>query len=130
MQITVHSDWETTQKSLFQCIHILFDSVSIYWYVLLMFKVVKHCFEILYWIACWFEKLSRDHQLSWCKLLKIIILNFILYIIQVYCTLIYKRKPQHHAMPRQIIPCRVLIVRLTAYISGVCWQRKITECCV
>jgi hypothetical protein len=32
----------------------------------------------------WFEKLSRDHQLSWRKLLKIIILNFILYIIQVY----------------------------------------------
>ena len=32
----------------------------------------------------WFEKLSRDHQLSWPKLLKIIILNFILYIIQVY----------------------------------------------
>jgi hypothetical protein len=31
-----------------------------------------------------FEKLSRDHQLSWRKLLKIIILNFILYIIQVY----------------------------------------------
>jgi hypothetical protein len=29
----------------------------------------------------WFEKLSRDHQLSWRKLLKIIILNFILYII-------------------------------------------------
>lgn len=52
MQITVHTDWETTQKSLFQCIHILFDSVSIYWYVLLMFKVVKLCFEILYWIAC------------------------------------------------------------------------------
>ena len=38
----------------------------------------------------WFEKLSRDHQLSWRKLQKIIILNFILYIIQVYCTLIYK----------------------------------------
>ena len=37
-----------------------------------------------------FEKLSREHQLSWRKLLKIIILNFILYIIQVYCTLIYK----------------------------------------
>jgi hypothetical protein len=45
-----------------------------------------------------FEKLSRAHvtifqiglQLSWRKLLKIIILNFILYIIQVYCTLIYK----------------------------------------
>ena len=32
----------------------------------------------------WFEKLSHDHQLSWRKLLKIIILNFILYIIQVY----------------------------------------------
>ena len=29
-------------------------------------------------------------MLSWRKLLKIIILNFILYIIQVYCTLIYK----------------------------------------
>ena len=27
-----------------------------------------------------FEKLSRDHQLSWRKLLKIIILNFILYV--------------------------------------------------
>jgi hypothetical protein len=27
----------------------------------------------------WFEKLSRDHQLSWHKLLKIIILNFILF---------------------------------------------------
>jgi hypothetical protein len=33
----------------------------------------------------------NGHQLSWRKLLKIIILNFILYIIQVYCTLIYKQ---------------------------------------
>jgi hypothetical protein len=32
----------------------------------------------------WFEKSSSDHQLSWRKLLNIIILNFILYIIQVY----------------------------------------------
>jgi hypothetical protein len=46
----------------------------------------------------WFEKLSRDHQLSWRKLLKITILNFILYIIQVYCTLIYKQYEQNEKM--------------------------------
>ena len=37
----------------------------------------------------WFEKLSRDHQLSWRKLLKIIILNFIFYIIKVYKRYMY-----------------------------------------
>ena len=46
----------------------------------------------------WFDKLSRDHQLSWRKLLKIIILNFILYIIQVYCTPIYKQYEKNEKM--------------------------------
>jgi hypothetical protein len=57
-------------------------------------------FIIFFWYRCanildvyiyiYIYILIKKNRKSWRKLLKIIILNFILYIIQVYCTLIYK----------------------------------------
>jgi hypothetical protein len=47
-----------------------------------------------------FEKLPRDHQLSWSKLQNIIILIFIPYFIQVGCTLSYKQYEQNELVKK------------------------------
>ena len=66
-----------------------------------------------------FEKLSRyhEHQLSWRKLLKIIILNFILYIIQVYCTLIYKQYEHNEKMLWVFGHCRMNIIYIPYFVG-------------